>query len=167
MRICFLLFLVLVTSVAGWAQSGITISGKAVDILTNEPLQFASVGIKEKSIGTITNLQGDFDFHIPSEYRNEILVISMLGYKNYEAPVWSIMNETAPIIKMEKSFCSELFSTLNFVNCYLEESFLRHSYILQDYDIFTNNIKSLVFRSSLFTLHYLSFTIILWKFIFN
>jgi hypothetical protein len=35
-------------------------------------------------------------------YRNEVLVVSMLGYKNFEAPVWSLTGETQ-IIKMEKS----------------------------------------------------------------
>ena len=73
----------------------ITITGKVVDIATKEPLPFASIGILGKPIGLISNEQGEFDFHIPAEMRNDILVISMLGYKtitrrvvytNYERP---------------------------------------------------------------------------------
>lgn len=79
----------------------ITVSGIAIDKETREPLPFASIGIKGKSIGTITNLQGEFDFHIPNEYRNEILVISMLGYVNYEAPVWSLPEN--PTFELSKS----------------------------------------------------------------
>lgn len=68
----------------------LTITGKVTDASDGEPLPYATVGIKGKTIATITNLNGEFDFHIPTEYRNEILVISMLGYNNYEVPVWAI-----------------------------------------------------------------------------
>ena len=85
-----------------WGQQT-TISGRAQDRATGEPLEFASVGIKGKAIGTVTNLQGEFDFHIPAEYRNEILVVSMLGYRNYEAPVWTLIGDSTQLIRMEKS----------------------------------------------------------------
>lgn len=97
-----LLFLLLASApLAAWSQ-GITISAKVVDRETNEPLGYASVGLKSIAIGTISNEQGEFDFHLPAEYRNDFMVISMLGYKNFEAPVWSMVNE-GQVIKMEKS----------------------------------------------------------------
>lgn len=80
----------------------ITISAKVVDKETDEPLGFASVGLKSIAVGTISNDLGEFDFHIPSEYRNEVIAISMLGYKNFEAPVWSVVGQVQ-VIKMEKS----------------------------------------------------------------
>jgi hypothetical protein len=81
----------------------ITLSATVQDGQTQEPLPYASVGIKGKSIGTITNLQGQFDFHFPAEYRNEILVISMLGYENYEAPIWSLLDSKVTVIPMPRS----------------------------------------------------------------
>ena len=81
----------------------ITLSTRVQDKVTSEPLPFASVGIKGKSISTVTNLQGEFDFHIPLEYRNEILVISMLGYENFEAPIWSLLESKPLTIDMNKS----------------------------------------------------------------
>lgn len=82
----------------------LTISGKVQDRATQEVLPFASVGIKDKPISTITNLQGEFDFHLPAEYRNEILVISMLGYSDFEAPVWSLLaTPGVQLIQMDKS----------------------------------------------------------------
>ena len=84
-----LFFLFLTASLFG---QRITISGKVLDRETKEPLAFASVSILGKPISTITNLQGEFDFHIPDEYRNEIMVISVLGYTNYESPVWAILS---------------------------------------------------------------------------
>lgn len=94
---------------SGYGQN-ITLSSKAVDKETKEPLPFASVGIKGKPIGTITNLQGDFDFHFPENYRNEILVITMLGYQNFEAPVWSVLDARQTEILLEKS--TTVLSTL-------------------------------------------------------
>jgi hypothetical protein len=85
----------------GFAQD-ITISAKVVDKETNEPLGYASVGLKSIAIGTISNGQGEFDFHMPAEYRNEVMVISMLGYKNFEAPVWSLTG-VPQVIKLDKS----------------------------------------------------------------
>jgi hypothetical protein len=80
--------LILLSSLA--VAQDITISGRVTDAETKEPLPFASVWIKSKTIGTITNAQGDFDFHIPAEFRNETLVISMLGYNDFESGVNSL-----------------------------------------------------------------------------
>lgn len=87
-----------------WAQGQtLTITAKALDKETREPLPFASVGIKGKPIGTITNLEGKFDFHFPAEFRNETLVISMLGYQNFEAPVWTLIDVPETEIFLTKS----------------------------------------------------------------
>jgi hypothetical protein len=97
-----LLLILLITCPILTQAQGITISAVVVDKETNEPLGYASVGLKSIAIGTISNEEGAFDFHFPAEYRNEVLVISMLGYKNFEAPVWSLISESQ-VIKMEKS----------------------------------------------------------------
>lgn len=101
MKLFFLLSL-LCLPFFGLTQN-ITISGKVSDRETGEPLEFASVWIKGKAIGTITNAQGEFDFHMPAEFRNEIFTISMLGYKSFEAPVWTVIEKTTQNIQLEKS----------------------------------------------------------------
>ncbi|GCC51334.1 hypothetical protein SanaruYs_15580 [Chryseotalea sanaruensis] len=105
----FLIILFVVCFNLAQAQT-ITLSGKVVDKISQESLAFASIGIKGKSLGVISNLQGEFDFYIPNEFRNEILVISMLGYKSYEAPIWSITGSSLVRIEMERSttFLKEL-----------------------------------------------------------
>jgi len=80
-----------------------TLQGRVLDQDDRGPLPFASVFIKNRPVSTVTNLQGEFDFHFPSEYRNEILVISMLGYENFEAPIWSLLDGTVRTILMKKS----------------------------------------------------------------
>jgi len=96
-----IIFLCLISSVAG-AQR-VTVSATVLDKETKEPLVFASVGIKDRPFGTITNLQGEFDFHISQEYRNDMLVVSILGYKSFEAPVWTLLDKNNLVLEMEKT----------------------------------------------------------------
>jgi hypothetical protein len=89
---------------SGVAQAQrITISAKIIDKETKEPISFASVGLRDKSIGTVSNFQGEFDFHLPSNSLNEVLVINSLGYKSYEATVGSLLGRSPLVIEIEKS----------------------------------------------------------------
>ena len=98
-----LLFILLIAiPLAGWAQN-LTISATVQDKETGEPLGYASVGIKGVAIGTISNNDGEFDFHFPPDHRNDILVISMLGYKNFEAPIWTLLSSPSHVISLERS----------------------------------------------------------------
>jgi hypothetical protein len=97
------LFLFLFLISFGLQAQKITVSGKAVDNENKEPLPFATIGIKGKSIGTITNLQGEFDFHIPREMQNDLFVINMLGYQTFEAPVWTLIGAPGLVIELKKS----------------------------------------------------------------
>jgi hypothetical protein len=81
----------------------IVISAKLVDKETKEPIIFATVGIMGKSLGTISNMQGDFDFYFPAEFQNENLIVSTLGYNNFEAPIWSLIANKNLLIEMTKS----------------------------------------------------------------
>lgn len=97
------LFLILILIAGRTAAQDITISGNVTDAKTKEPLPFSSVWIKGKTIGTVTNAQGDFDFHIPAEFINETLVISMLGYNDFESRV-SALNPNEPLtVALEES----------------------------------------------------------------
>jgi hypothetical protein len=100
MKYC-LVFICAISAFVSTAQK-ITITGKVVDKETKEPIPFASIGIHGKSLGTITNLQGDFDFHLPNELRNNIFIVSTLGHKTFEAPVWSLVSDSL-VIQLEKS----------------------------------------------------------------
>lgn len=99
----FLFFFLLLVDVSIAVGQSITLSGRVRDKTSQEALEFASISIKGKPIGTITNLQGEFDFHFSNEFRNEILVISMLGYRNFEAPVWSFDKLSSLVVEMERS----------------------------------------------------------------
>jgi hypothetical protein len=81
----------------------ITVSATVVDRESREPLVFATVGIKHKSIGTISNLQGEFDFHFSSSYARDTLTISILGYALFEAPVQTLIGRTDLVIEMQRT----------------------------------------------------------------
>lgn len=63
-----------------WAQDPLNISGKVVDV-NNEPLIGATVQVKGKQTGTITNIEGRFSFKVQAK---DILVISYMGYASQE-----------------------------------------------------------------------------------
>lgn len=85
------------------AAQKVTISAKVVDKENKEPLVFATVGIKDRPIGTISNLQGEFDFHVPAEYLNETFSISILGYSTFEAPVNTLINREGLVIELTRT----------------------------------------------------------------
>jgi len=61
----------------------IEIRGKLVDIESNEAIPFATVSIKNQSIGVITNLEGEFILKIPDDLIQNELLISHIGYENF------------------------------------------------------------------------------------
>lgn len=103
MRLLGLTLFFCATNFFALGQSSITISGKILDKETNEPLIFASIGVRGKPIATVSNSIGEFDFHIPSNYKNEILVISMLGYENVEAPIRNLLRKDTVILRLNKA----------------------------------------------------------------
>ncbi|MEM7109462.1 MAG: carboxypeptidase-like regulatory domain-containing protein, partial [Bacteroidota bacterium] len=61
-----------------------TIQGKVIDSDTRRALPFASIYIKEESIGTTSSSDGSFIFHIPYEMHSGAIVISCIGYETIE-----------------------------------------------------------------------------------
>ena len=56
-----------------------SISGKVIDSISREPLQGASVFLQNTTMGTTTNLQGEFSLQLPAGGYD--LIISYSGYK--------------------------------------------------------------------------------------
>jgi hypothetical protein len=82
----------LVASLIAHAQSPVTLKGKVIDIDSKEPLVYASISIKDKPIGTITNADGEFEFNPPAQYEGDTLLVSMLGYTSYLIGLAQIKN---------------------------------------------------------------------------
>ncbi len=80
------LFLFLVSGFS-LAQEGEFVSATVIDQSTGEPVIFASVLLKGKARGVITNLDGGF--RLPARYREEgfTIQISSMGYQKKEVPL--------------------------------------------------------------------------------
>ncbi len=61
-----------------------TYAGKITDSETKEAIAFANVYLEGSSIGTVSNLDGEFILKVPLSMKGEKLNISFVGYKTYE-----------------------------------------------------------------------------------
>jgi len=86
--------------VAAFSQGGITISGKITEKDSNEELIGVSVGVKGTTIGTMTDVDGNYSISIPSG--KGILVFSYLGYTEQERNVSK--SETINIVLSPDNF---------------------------------------------------------------
>lgn len=76
------------------SASFFTISGKVIDGESNEVLPYAMLRLKNKTIGTVANELGEFDFHIPKEFYRDTIDIYMLGYYNFRIPILEIADSS-------------------------------------------------------------------------
>jgi hypothetical protein len=81
------------------------ISGKIVDEETLEPLPFATIALKNKGKGTVTNNNGEFGLKITPDLLNDTLAVSYLGYIRSEIPVRQAFHEDLSI-SMKREFIS-------------------------------------------------------------
>lgn len=82
-----LFFALLISYCVSSAQKTGTISGKVSDLQNNdEPILFANISLKNTGFSAQSNLHGNFELKdvVAGEY---ILVISSLGYENFETKV--------------------------------------------------------------------------------
>lgn len=82
----YILFLLCITTLSLVAQDKISVSGLVTDMKTGEPLIGVVVQVKDKSEGTITDLDGKYTIDVDG---NEILVFSLVGLIKQEIKVTS------------------------------------------------------------------------------
>jgi len=81
------------------------ITGVVIDEETSEPLPFATIGLKNKGKGTVTNFNGEFGLNISSGYYSDTLSVSYLGYIKREIPVKNALGSDM-FISMKREFIS-------------------------------------------------------------
>lgn len=68
------------------------LSGIITDAVNGQPLPYATIGIKSRGKGTISNYEGEFSLRLTSDFLNDTLLISYLGYYNRIIPVNQAIN---------------------------------------------------------------------------
>lgn len=76
----------------------ISIKGQVLDNLTKKPLPFVTIGIMDRSIGTISNFDGFFTLKLHPQYLNSSITISHLGYKSQSIPIKALKDQKVDIL---------------------------------------------------------------------
>ena len=82
-----------------------SISGIIADGESLEPLPFATIGLKNKGKGTVSNSNGMFIMKITPDLLNDTLIVSYLGYIRSELPVSQALHDDL-MVKMTREFIS-------------------------------------------------------------
>jgi hypothetical protein len=61
--------------------TGQVITGKVLDSSTGDPLEYVSIGVVEKPLGTISNEKGEFRLAVKDQDAGAMIRFSMIGYK--------------------------------------------------------------------------------------
>jgi hypothetical protein len=81
------------------------ITGRIIDNESSDPLPFATIVLKNKGKGTVTNNNGNFGMKIPPNFVNDTLSISYLGYVGKEIPVKKALEKNLTIL-MKRDYIS-------------------------------------------------------------
>ncbi len=87
----------------GSAQQGDYISGKVADAEQKEPVPFATIRIKDRALGVISNIDGTFKIPLQYKTMGEILEISCLGFETRELKISDLKEEQVNTIFLKAS----------------------------------------------------------------
>ncbi len=71
--------------ISGFSQTELT--NTVLEGSTFQPIESASVYIKNTTIGTVTNADGKFLLTVPNKYLKDTLIVSSIGFKSYKIPL--------------------------------------------------------------------------------
>ena len=70
----------------------IIVSGKIIDQNTKKPVPFANICLVGRSLGSVSNMNGEFVIKIPGYLQNDSLGISCIGYRTFIEPLETTRN---------------------------------------------------------------------------
>lgn len=71
--------------------------GRVIDKDEKDALPYSSVFIDRKNISTISNNDGEFELKIPESMKQDTIIISSMGYRQYRQPISGIIDENYTI----------------------------------------------------------------------
>jgi len=81
----FLGFIIHVFCVSAFAQT--ELRSKVADFSNYMPIVSANIYIQNTTLGTISNSDGKFVLVVPTQFQNDTLVVSSIGYKSFKIPI--------------------------------------------------------------------------------
>ena len=88
-----------------------TITGQIQDLKTQEPLSFASIYLLGTTVGTTSNTEGEFVFHIPTNLPNDTLVVSLIGYNTLKKKLSDLATNEVLLLEQNTVELTEIVVT--------------------------------------------------------
>ncbi|WP_421826306.1 carboxypeptidase-like regulatory domain-containing protein [Larkinella sp.] len=90
-------FFTLLTPIANAQPGYLTLSGKVINQENGEPIPFAGISVKGRSIGTVSNVVGAFLLKVPNAFVSDSLKVSSVGYQSFTQPIVLAKNQNLVI----------------------------------------------------------------------
>ncbi len=133
------------------SANDLMLKGKILNQNTKEPLMFANMTVGTSSLGTTTDIDGQFELNITEEYAEDSLYITMINYKDQNIAISDLRDQKGEVIFLLEPSAFE-FTTIEIgTSIILNDIFFEHNkHILLDesypaleklYNILTRNPK--------------------------
>jgi hypothetical protein len=83
---------------------GQNITGIVIDAKSKEPIEFVNIGIVGRNIGTVSDIEGKFKLYIDSQYNNDSIRFSAIGYEPRFVNISKLRNNDNIISLKEKYY---------------------------------------------------------------
>lgn len=86
MKSIFLLPVLFILALTNVFASDIStlVQGRVIEKVSDKPLAYVNIGVVGKGVGTVSNSKGEFNLNIATRYDQDMIRISMIGYKAQE-----------------------------------------------------------------------------------
>lgn len=101
-----LLIVVNISTMSVFSQTTVQLKGLIVDEETNLPLVYASIGILNRPVGTISDTLGNYFFEISNENLYDTLQVSYAGYETKMLLLSEFLQQSDKTIKLTKRIIS-------------------------------------------------------------
>ena len=95
----FIIFFLLISNVLVYGQ---TISGTVFEKNGNLPVEYVNIGIVGKSVGTVSDQNGNYKLQINRQHYNDTLIFSCIGYHTYYVKISEFVNLNNWNVSLEK-----------------------------------------------------------------
>ena len=102
----WLTVILIILSTPSFSQTSVFIDGIVYDKDSKTPIAFATVAIVGKSIGTVTNNDGQFGMTLNEVDIHDTIQVGYLGYNTYKQSVLAFVEMKQKAIELEKKYFS-------------------------------------------------------------
>lgn len=93
------------------ASTDVTINGKIVDSLTQQPITYCGIYLSDFSTSTMTDENGNYKLTLPYPNKDKTIIFSLLGYKEKSIPVHKLINHSKVTLSSSEESLSEVVIT--------------------------------------------------------